>query len=119
NYIKAVGGEKLKTVKTLLYSGTANVPGAPGPLSYSSKIAGGQMFVELSMGGMSLMKQVINKDKGYMIQQGQRIELTDDMLGQYKSSANPFPEIYMLDNKDLSIAGIEAFDGADAIGIKN
>ena len=119
NFIKAAGGDKVKTVNSLFYSGSASVPGAPAPLSYTNKLAKGQMLLELSMGGMSLMKQVINKDKGYMVQQGQRIELTDDMLGQYKSSANPFPEIYMLDNKDLSIAGIETFDGADAIGIKN
>lgn len=119
NFIKAAGGDKVKTVNSLFYSGSASVPGAPAPLSYTNKLAKGQMLLELSMGAMSIMKQVINKDKGYMIQQGQRIELTDEMLGQYKSSANPFPEIYMLDNKDLSIAGIETFDGADAIGVKN
>jgi zinc protease len=119
NFIKAAGGDKIKSVNSLSYSGSANVPGAPAPLSYTNKLAKGQMLLELSMSGMSIMKQVVNKDKGYMVQQGQRIELTDEMLGPYKTSANPFPEIYMLDNKDLTLAGIESFDGSDAIGIKN
>ena len=119
NYIKAIGGDKAKSVQSIYFNGVANVPGAPAPLSYTQKLGKGQMLLELSMGGMSIMKQVVNGDSGYMIQQGQRIDLTDDMLGQYKSAANPVPEIYMLNNADLTIAGVETIDGSDAVGVKN
>jgi hypothetical protein len=36
----------------------------------------GKVTVELAMGPMSIMKQVINETSGYIVQQGQRMDLT-------------------------------------------
>jgi hypothetical protein len=47
-------------------NGSTTIPQAPSPLSYTSKVdAKGKLLVELAMGTMSIMKQVVN-EKGVM-----------------------------------------------------
>jgi hypothetical protein len=75
-------------------------------------------MTEVTMGGMSMMKQVFNVNKGYIIQQGQKMDLTEDLIGPMKESAHPFPEMALLNNKDLKVEGIETFDEEDAYGVK-
>ena len=117
-YINAIGGKsKVEGVKTILSEGSTTIPGAPAPLSYTNKLATGKMAVEISMGGMSLMKQVVNDNTGYMIQQGQRMDLQGEMLEDMKSSANPFPELALLNKEGLTVKGIESIDGSDAYAV--
>jgi hypothetical protein len=56
------------------------------PLSYNAKIdSKGRMMVELSMAGMgSLMKQVINGNSGYAMQQGQKKVFEGEELAKMK-----------------------------------
>lgn len=117
-YINAIGGKsKVEGVKTILSEGSTTIPGAPAPLSYTNKLATGKMAVEISMGGMSLMKQVVNDNTGYMVQQGQRMDLQGEMLEDMKSSANPFPELALLNKEGLTVKGIESIDGSDAYAV--
>jgi hypothetical protein len=46
----------------------------------------GKVTVELAMGPMSIMKQVINETSGYIVQQGQRMDLTGEPLAEMKKS---------------------------------
>lgn len=119
NYINAVGGQKnVSGVKTVAYKGTTTVPGAPGPITYTSKQdASGKMLVELAMGSMSVMKQVINGNSGYMAQQGQKMELQGEALEDMKAGAHPFPELAMATKTGVVLKGIETIDGADAYAI--
>jgi hypothetical protein len=48
------------------------IPQAPSPLTYTHLKLKGKVTVELAMGPMSIMKQVINETSGYIVQQGQR-----------------------------------------------
>ena len=121
NYIKAIGGDKaVATVKTIAMTGSTTIPQAPSPLSFTSKIDNkGKMMVELAMGAMSLMKQVVNEKGAYAIQQGQRRDFTGKDLDAMKASATTFVETTLLKIADITLSGIETINGKDADGIKD
>jgi len=116
NYIAAIGGEKaIKSVKTMASIGTTTIPQAPSPLDYTAKIdAKGKMAVELAMGGMSLMKQVVNENSGYMMQQGQKKTLEGAELAKMKEAAVPFSELTLATKPGVVVTGIEPINGNDA-----
>ena len=121
NYIKAIGGEKAASaVKTIAMSGTTTIPQAPSPLSFTSKIdAKGKIMVELAMGTMSLMKQVLNDKGGYVMQQGQRQNIEGATLAEMKAAAVPFEELSLSKKQGLTLESIESINGKDAYAVKN
>lgn len=121
NYIKAIGGEKaVNEVKTIAMIGSTTIPQAPSPLSFVSKIDDkGKLMVELAMGGMSIMKQVINEKGGYVMQQGQKMEITGKNLEDMKAAATPFEELNLIKKPEVTLTGIETFNGTDAYALKN
>lgn len=117
NYIKAIGGEKaIKTVKSIVNVGETKIPQAPMPIAYSSKIDNkGRMMVELSMAGMgSLMKQVVNGNTAYMMQQGQKKTFEGEDLAKMKESAVLFSETTLATKAGVTLTGIEPMNGSDA-----
>ena len=120
-YILAIGGEKaVKAVKTVAIKGTTTIPQAPSPLDFTSKTdAKGKMLVELAMGGMSLMKQVVNEKGGYTMQQGQKKVLEGDDLAKMKEAAVPFSELNLATKPGVTLTGIEPINGSDAYVIVN
>lgn len=121
NYIKAIGGEKAAlAVKTIAMTGSTTIPQAPAPLSFNSKIdVKGKLVVELAMGGMSLMKQVVNEKGGFVIQQGQKVDLTGKDLEDMKATATPIEELNLLKKPEVSLTGIETINGTEAYALKN
>lgn len=121
NYIKAIGGEKAASaVKTIAMTGTTTIPQAPSPLNFTSKIdAKGMLMVELAMGTMSLMKQVVNEKGAYVMQQGQRQNIEGTMLTDMKAAATPFEELTLSKKQGLTLETIESINGKDAYTIKN
>ncbi|WP_026703524.1 M16 family metallopeptidase [Flavobacterium soli] len=121
NYIQAAGGEKaVAAVKTLSYKGSATIPGAPAPVTYTSKTdAKGKFLVDVSMGPMSLMKQAYNGQTGYINAQGQKTNLEGETLADIKAMAYPFPELTLRSNSAIQLKGIETIEGADAYAIVN
>ena len=121
NYIKAIGGEKaVKGVKTIAMTGSTTIPQAPAPLTFTSKVdSKGKMIVELAMGTMSLMKQVVNEKEGYASQQGQKMKLEGEALAKAKAGAVPFEELTFASKTDLLLTGIEPINGSDAYALKN
>lgn len=119
NYIKAVGGEKtLNSVKTMTTKATGTIQGTP--LELTMKVsADNKQFIEMKAMGMSMMKQVVNEKGGYMIQQGQRIELEGEDLAGLKASAVPFEELNLVNNKNVTLKGIEAINGNEAYAVNN
>ena len=118
-YVTAIGGDKaVKSVKSMASVGSTTIPQAPAPLSYNAKIdSKGKMLVELAMGGMSLMKQVINGNTGYMMQQGQKKVLEGEELAKMKESAVLFNETLLATKSGVTISGIEPIDGSDAYAV--
>ena len=119
-YVAAIGGDKaVKAVKSIAYTGSTTIPQAPMPLSYSSKMdSKGRMMVELSMAGMgSIMKQVVNGNTGYMMQQGQKKVLEGEELTKMKESAVLFNETLLATKTGVTISGIEPMNGSDAYAV--
>jgi len=119
-YVAAIGGDKaVKAVKSIAYTGSTTIPQAPMPLSYSSKMdSKGRMMVELSMAGMgSIMKQVVNGNTGYMMQQGQKKVLEGEELAKMKESAVLFNETLLATKTGVKISGIEPMNGSDAYAV--
>ena len=118
NYIKAIGGEKaVKTVKSVMMVGTTTIPQAPSPLTYTSKNdSKDRMMVEVSMGAMSMMKQVIGDKTGYMTQQGQKMDVPAEEFAAMKADSKLFPELTATAGKLVSI---ESMEGSDAYVIEN
>ena len=101
-------------------NGTTTIPQAPSPLSFTSKIdAKGKLMVELAMGTMSLMKQVLNENGGYVMQQGQRQNIEGTMLADMKASATPFEELSLSKNQGVTLESIEFINGKEAYAVKN
>ncbi|KGO94062.1 M16 family metallopeptidase [Flavobacterium subsaxonicum] len=118
-YIKAVGGEKaLKAVKTIYTKSTGTVQGTPLELTTKVSVENKQL-VEMKAMGMSMMKQVVNEKGGYMVQQGQKVELEGEDLAEMKASAVPFEELTLASKKDVKLSGIESINGTDAYAVKN
>jgi len=121
NYIKAIGGEKaVAAVKTIAMLGSTTIPQAPAPLTFTNKIdAKGKLLVEIAMGPMSLMKQVVNEKGAYIVQQGQRKNMEGADLAEMKASATPFEELQLAKKENLVLTGIESINGNDAYTIQN
>ena len=119
-YVAAIGGDKaLKTVKSIASVGSTTIPQAPMPLAYNSKVdSKGRMMIELSMAGMgSIMKQVVNGNTGYMMQQGQKKVLEGAELTKMKESAVLFSETLLATKAGVVVSGIEQINGADAYAV--
>ncbi|QBZ96894.1 M16 family metallopeptidase [Flavobacterium sangjuense] len=119
-YVAAIGGDKaVKAVKSIAYTGSTTIPQAPMPLSYSSKTDNkGRMAVELSMAGMgSIMKQVVNGNTAYMMQQGQKKVMEGDDLAKMKESAVLFNETLLGTKTGVTISGVEPMNGSDAYAV--
>lgn len=121
NYIKAIGGEKaVNTVKTIAMVGSASIPQAPSPLTYTNKVdARGKLMTEIAMGPMSLMKQVVNEKGAYMVQQGQTKKMEGADLTEMQATATTFAELTLAKKEGLVLTGIEPINGSDAYAIQN
>jgi hypothetical protein len=110
NYLTAIGGEKaVKSVKSISYTGSTSIPQIPTPLSYTQKNeVAGKMMVEISMPGMSLMKQVVNGNSGYMTTQGQKKVLEGEELAKMKEGAVLFSETSLATKTGVTISANDA-----------
>ncbi|EPH09670.1 hypothetical protein HMPREF9713_02684 [Myroides odoratimimus CCUG 12700] len=116
-YLNAIGGEKKVTeIKSVAITSTAEVQGMK--LESISKMKEGYILVEQKMMGNTLSKQVVTPKAGYVMQQGQKLELTGDKLAEVQSEATIFPELKMKANKSAIVTGVESFNGKDAVGVK-
>jgi predicted Zn-dependent peptidase len=121
NYIKAIGGEKVvAAVKTIAMLGSTTIPQAPSPLSFTNKVdVKGKLMVEIAMGPMSLMKQVVNEKGAYMVQQGQTKKIEGDELGEMQAGATTFEELKLAKKEGLTLTGIESINGSEAYALQN
>ena len=118
NYIDAIGGEKaLKAVKTVLVTAKGTIQGRT--LDMVSKFSNkGMLTSDISMGGMSMMKQVIGDKSGYQTIQGQKKAIEGEELVKEKKDAVPFVELSFLSDKTIVLSGIESLNGQDAYAVQ-
>ena len=116
-YIEAIGGEKIKSVSTMLTKGTASMQGMELEM-ISKTMAPNKSFVQMSGMGMILSKQSFNGTTGYFEQQGQRGEMTPEQLEESKNNSVPFSELDYLTNEAVQFSGAVSINERDAYHIK-
>jgi hypothetical protein len=104
--------------KTIAMVGSTVIPQAPSPLTLLQKQIKGKLNVEIAMGTMSMMKQVVNETGAYVLQQGQRKDFEGAELAEMKDSAILFDEL-LLATKGVTLTGIETINGKDTYAIKD
>lgn len=120
-YIEAIGGEKnILKVKTIAMFGSTTIPQAPAPLDFTSKVdTKGKSMVEINMGTINIMKQVVNQKEAYVTQQGKRTNFEGAVLKEMQDSAKPFEEIELAKKPNLKVDRIETVNNTDAYVIVN
>ncbi|MBJ2174681.1 insulinase family protein [Aureibaculum sp. A20] len=116
-YIDAIGGkEKLKNVKSVVVTAKGEMQGMTFDLE-TKTTADNKFAMDLKMAGNSMSKQVFDGEKGYMVMQGQKMDIPATELKSYKAASYPFPEMhYQIDS--ISLEKIEIVDGKKAFAIK-
>lgn len=115
-YFAAIGGaDKVMAVNTMKTFGSASIPGAPAPLSITmTSMKSGYSMMEMAMGGMTLVKQVVTPKGGFTSQQGQKKEMEGEELKNAQKNAAPFKELQLVGNSNVKLIGIEKVEDVDA-----
>ncbi|GGG37031.1 hypothetical protein GCM10011414_03000 [Croceivirga lutea] len=118
NYIEAIGGkDKLEAVQSYALTAEASMQGQT--LELVMKKSENEKFLQdVRMMGNSVQKQVIDGDKGYTMQMGQRKDLTKEELDMMKEEATTFPELNYLLAGDVAIEGVETIGDKKAYKLK-
>jgi len=104
-YIEVIGGQTaLSNIKTIATTANASIQGTTITQT-QKKTAEGKLLQEMSAMGMTMMKIVYNGKTGYMMVQGQKKDMEQTELEDFKYSV-PFPELLFL-NTDIKLKGIE------------
>ncbi|NDW09945.1 pitrilysin family protein [Dysgonomonas sp. 520] len=115
-YIRNIGGlQAIDKVNTVAITYVAKVQGQEMK-TVSKQTASGKSSQEVSMMGMVMARTVFDGEKGFMVVQGQKKEMTGDVLEALKSGGI-IPETKMLKSGDVKIAGIEKVGDNDAYKI--
>lgn len=111
-YIEAIGGKaKLDGVESYAMLAEAEMQGMKLELEMK-KTSKDQFLQDVRVMGNSMQKQVVDGDKGYMMAQGQRKDLSEEELKKLKEESAAFPELNYL------LAGGIALEGVEAVGDK-
>jgi len=118
-YIAAIGGQKaVSGVKSIMTTSSGTVQGMA--LEITTKVtSSNKLAVEMKAMGTTMMKQVVNENGAYMVQQGQRKDFTGDDLKEMQAGAVPFEELTLANNKDITLGAVENINGTDAYAVKN
>ncbi len=118
NYIAAIGGrEKLESVESYSLLAEAEMQGMKLELEMK-KTSKDQFMQNVKVMGNSMSKQVLDGDKGYMMMQGQRKDLTEEEIVKVKEESAPFPELNYLTAGGISLEGIEPIGDKKAYKLK-
>ncbi|WP_047247145.1 M16 family metallopeptidase [Maribacter thermophilus] len=117
-YIEAIGGKtKLESIESFAMDASAEMQGMKLELQLK-KTAKNQLMQDIKMMGNSMTKQVLNNDKGYVVMQGQRKDLSEEEVQKIKEEAALFPELNFLSSDTISLEGSEMVGDKKAYKIK-
>ncbi|SIP96009.1 M16 family metallopeptidase [Maribacter ulvicola] len=106
-YMEAVGGkEKLESINTFAMMASAEMQGMKLELTIK-KTTDHQLMQDMQMMGNSVSKQVLNGNSGYIIVQGQRKDLEEKEITEFKGESTPISELQYLKAKSISLEGME------------
>ncbi|WP_299435179.1 pitrilysin family protein [uncultured Aquimarina sp.] len=115
NYFKVIGGkDKLEAVQSIYSTSEASMNGMT--LVMDMKVTSkNQTMTDVKMNGQSMSKNVFDSNKGYFMQQGQRLDYTEKQITNAKNEVFPFPE---LKNTTAILEGVEPYEGGKAYKLK-
>ncbi|GAA4273498.1 pitrilysin family protein [Aquimarina gracilis] len=115
SYFKAMGGkDKLEAVKSIFSTSDASVNGMA--LMMTMKVTSkNQTITDVQFNGNSMSKNVFDGSKGYFMQQGQKLDYTEDQVNTAKKEVFPFPE---LKNTTATLEGVEPYSDGKAYKLK-
>lgn len=117
-YIDAIGGKgSLENIESYAMNAAAEMQGMQLELQLK-KTANNQFMQDIKMMGNSMTKQVLNNDKGYVVMQGQRKDLSEEEIQKIKEEAALFPELNFLSSDNVSLEGSEMVGDKKAYKIK-
>nr|WP_299170952.1 pitrilysin family protein [uncultured Allomuricauda sp.] len=117
-YIMAIGGqEKLEGVESYAMSAEAEMQGMKLELELK-KTSKDQFMQDVKVMGNSMQKQVLDGDKGYMVAQGQRKDLSEEEVERIKEESAAFPELNYLAAGNITLDGVEAVGDKKAYKLK-
>ena len=118
--IEAQGGEAaISSLKDVTMTGAASVMGQNLDFSAQYVLPSGYLQ-NLSMGGMSLAKQLTKNGTYSVVQQGMEQTLKEENKEELDEAASLIPEIYMQKKGGYSytVKGIEQVEGKDAYNVE-
>ncbi|MEM8507023.1 MAG: pitrilysin family protein [Bacteroidota bacterium] len=117
-YIEAIGGkEKLESVASYAIIAEAEMQGMKLELEMK-KTSKDQFMQDVKVMGNSMSKQVLDGDKGYMMMQGQRKDLSEEEITKIKEESAPFPELNYLTAGGVRLEGITPVGDKKAYALK-
>lgn len=118
DYLKAIGGkDKLEKVNSVAINAQGEMQGMKFDLQ-TITTADNKFMMDLSMGGNSMSKQVFNGESGYIVAQGQKMDIPAGQIADLKMASYPFAELHYIDNDSISLNGIEKVDGNNAYEVQ-
>lgn len=117
-YIAAIGGDKVKAVKSAETNYETEMQGVKLNLQTINTASGKSKTLITGM-GMEIQKSVFDGRNGYNSNQGKKTDMTADEISAMKYNALPFPELTLADKEGVKLAGIENFNGKDAFVVQD
>ncbi len=118
-YINAIGGKaNLSKVNSYTMTGSMSMQGQNIDIK-TTKAQGGKEIQIVSMGEMTLQKQVFDGKTGYSEQGGQKVQMTKEQIAHNLKTTELFEELGFSKSGDYKLTGIEKINGEDSYAIKS
>lgn len=118
-YITAIGG-KANLAKITSYTTNASMSMQGQTLDFKiTKAQGGKELQTVSMGAMTVQKQVFDGKTGYSEQGGQKVPMSKEEIAENLKNTELFEELGFAKSADYKLAGIEKINGEDSYAIKS
>ncbi|MBW7676289.1 M16 family metallopeptidase [Chryseobacterium chendengshani] len=117
-YITAIGGQaNLAKVSSYTMNASMSMQGQTIDIK-AIKAQGGKELQLVTMGAMTLQKQVFDGKTGFSEQQGQKVAMTKEEIADNLKNTELFEELGFAKSADYKLAGIEKINGEDSYAIK-
>ncbi len=118
-YINAIGGKaNLSKVNSYTMTGSMSMQGQNIDIK-TTKAQGGKEIQTVSMGAMTLQKQVFDGKTGYSEQGGQKVQMTKEQIADNLKTTELFEELGFSKSGNYKLTGIEKINGEDSYAIKS
>jgi zinc protease len=114
NYIAAIGGKnKVSKVTSITSHAATKFQGMDISIK-DTEATGGKKNQEVSAMGNVVQKMTYDGTKGYMVSQGNKMDMPPAMQASYAKEKEIFPELMFATSKGYTLGGIEKINGADS-----